>query len=133
MNIIMQSHIDQGISVEWLQSLPGSDVFCVSIHQHPEPGLSMCALTDTGIHWQRSKHGSMQRMTSTIKPVLTNNVVVVQMHIYPGDKHTVVSRAYFGNTPVPTEPFSPSMSEEECIQWCNDNPSSFWAMHAWTV
>ena len=130
MRVITETHIHNGIDKTWLENLPASDEFKISIIDSKFEGLDHCVKTNSynEIYWEkRGDRPNYSRMVRGVDPIKTNKVITVEV---PHNGEVVLATAYFGNEIADKEPFEEGWSIEECEQWVKDNPNSFWATHA---
>ena len=127
--VITESHIHAGINQEFIEALPQSTEFKISVVESPTEGLDHCVETDSqsAIYWER--RGDRPNLSRMVKgePVTTNKVVVVEV---PHEGEVVVATAYFGREIADKEPFEADWTQEQCEAWVEANPNSFWATHA---
>jgi len=130
MKLIDESHIHAGITSQWLESLPASEEFKIQVLESNFEGLDHCVTTsaDSDIYWaKRGPRGNFSRMVHGVSPVVTNKIVTIEV---PHEGSIVLATAYFGRVVADMEPFQPEWSVEECQEWVQANPESFWAAHA---
>lgn len=129
MKIISESHVHDGINPSWIEALPASEEFKISVHESEFEGLDHCVKTDESseIYWE--KRGDRPNFSRMVKAsaVKTNKVVTVEV---PHNGEIVLATAYFGRKVADKEPFDSDWSIAQCEEWVRNNPDSFWANHA---
>lgn len=127
--IIKESHIHKNIDTQFIEELPQSSEFKISVVDSPSEGLDHCIKTDSKseIYWERrGDRPNLSRMVVG-EPISTSKVVVVEV---PHNNEIVVATTYFGREVADKEPFTADMTQADCEAWIEANPDSFWATHA---
>lgn len=131
MNIIGESHIHPGIPTAWLESIPASEEFKITVHESESEGLDHCIDTNESseIYWERRGNRSNLSRMVVGTPVVTNKIVTIEC---PNDDGVtiVLATAYYGREVADREPFQHNWSEEDCNEWVRNNPDHFWSTHA---
>jgi hypothetical protein len=130
--ITIDSHIHANIDQSFIESLPESTEFKISVVESPKSGLDHCIKADASlkspvVYWE--KRGDRKNFSRMVvgEPIPTNQVVVVEV---PHQGEVIVATAYYGREPADVEPFRAEWTKAECQEWVEANPSSFWATHA---